>query len=484
MNIAFLNIESEKKSVWDSVKVQNYGVIVLSEILRKDNHTVTIHDSHSAQKNLEKIVVENDLVCFSFYTAGSSPAYRISSKIHALAEKHHKKITRVMGGIHPTSCPEEAIGHSDYVIRGEGEISLPALISELQKVNPELQSVPGLTYKACGEIIHNPDSRFIEDKKLLQVTPARDLDPVIKSWNRTPVLTPARGCPYSCKFCSNKLGRKMRLTDPEWVVTQFEEIIKNKYYNWSKVLFIGSDNFAANKSWAKSVLSIALNRGLAGKINLHIQSRTDIAEDEELLDLMENFVTRDYIGVESFDSEVLKNLNKGISAEKMQEHLSVILKHKIPVHAHLICGTDYDNAEKIKQTVKTAKSLGIYSISLFTLTPFPQTELRKELQEQGRIITSDWDRYNLHHVTVAPLHERPSNIQKAQIQGYRDFYSLSNAAKCAFSRDPIGLIYGLMLWRGFRARDRNMHDYIRFLKKWESDKYDKNNNLKTKSLCH
>lgn len=474
--VIFLTVSSEKKSIWDVVNPQSSGVLILAQILRDKGYAVAVRQN----KNLNwPELTAADYILFSFYSCASGAAYKISDKIAKVCNAANIKVPlRIMGGIHPTYCPEEALRHCEYVIRGEGELSLPKLLEEIQKEKPCFEKIPGLSYvNGEGIFRQNPQGELIEDRKILQVSPARDLDPNRESWNRTPVLTPCRGCPYDCNFCSQPFGRKMRLTDPEWVVSEFEKVVAGKYFNPSKVLFVGSDNFAANKQWAKDVLRVALSKGLAGKINLHIQCRTDFANDPELMTLMKPLVTRVYIGGESLDDQTLKRMKKGISAEKLRRELEVIIKAGIPIHCHFICGTDFDTPESVRETVKTAKEMGIYAVSLFCSTPLPGTRLRDEILEQNRIITSDWSYYNLQHIVSAPLLGKPSEFQLAIEEGYRNFYSLANA----WQNRKLGVtagIYSGMLWAGFRKRNQAMEQYIQYLQAWEKGRYDEEGKFK------
>lgn len=474
--VVFLTLSSEKRSIWDVLTPQSSGVLVLAQILRQLGYDVSVNSNRNIRWGE---LVLADFVLFSFYSCASKVAYKISDRIIEMCEQACIEApVLIMGGIHPTYCPEEALKYCEYVIRGEGEMSLPRLLKEIQKEMPDLNKIHGLSYPDSeGNIIHNQQAAMIEDKKILQISPARDLDPTKDNWNRTPVLTPCRGCPYDCNFCSQPFGRKMRLTDPEWVVSEFEKVVERRYYNASKVLFIGSDNFAANRKWAKDVLKLSLQKNLAGKINLHIQCRTDFANDPELLDLMKPFVTRVYIGAESLDENTLRRMKKGISAEKMKQELGTIIKSGIPVHCHFISGLDFDTPESLTETVKTAKKMGVYAVSLFCATPFFGTPFRDEMLKQGRVITSDCDYYNLQHIVIAPLLGKPSEFQIATEMGYRDFYSLSNVRRSS-RLGPISALYNGMLWFGFKKRNGDMEQYIQSLQKWEKGKYDQGGRFK------
>jgi len=466
--IVFLNISSERKSIWDVLNTQSPGVLILAQVLRVLEYNVAVYNNKSIKWHE---LISADFILFSFYSCASDAVYKISDTISEKCKCANVKIpVRIMGGIHPTYRPDEALEYCEYVIRGEGEISLPALIEEIQKDIPDFKKVSGLSYRSGGKIVHNAQDEMIQNNRILQTCPARDLDPNKKYWNRTPVFTPCRGCPYNCHFCSQPFGKKMRLANPDWTVDEFEKIIEGKYYNPSKVIFIGSDNFTANKQWAKEVLRLALRKKLVGKINLHIQARTDFANDSELLELMKLFVTRVYIGVESFDEASLKRMNKGITAGKMIEELEIIIKSGILTHCHFIFGTDFDTPESIKITVNRAKKMGIYAVSLFCATPFPGTRFRDEMIAQKRIITSEWSYYNLHHIVVAPLLGKPSQFQIAIEKGYKDFYSffffLKNR-KLGF----IASLYNGMFWAGFKKRNKKMKEYIAFLKAWEKRRY-------------
>ena len=114
----------------------------------------------------------SDLVCISTITSTATRAHRIADRARKAG------VPVVLGGPHPSFTAEECLEHSDFVIRGEGEEGLPALVQALEK-GCGFGDVPGLSHRGdCGEIVHNPMPDLLED---LDGLPDPDFD-LVKGW--------------------------------------------------------------------------------------------------------------------------------------------------------------------------------------------------------------------------------------------------------------------------------------------------------------
>ncbi len=130
-----------------------------------------------------------------------------------------------MGGVHPTFLPEEAMKHADYVVRGEGDFTLPELIEYIEKGHPDIASIKGVTYRdRRGNIINNPPRPLIED---LNILPLPDFK-LVEGWKSSNVypISTSRGCPFNCKFCSviTMFGRKYRFKSVETIINELKHI--------------------------------------------------------------------------------------------------------------------------------------------------------------------------------------------------------------------------------------------------------------------
>ena len=146
-----------------------------------------------------------------------TPFYREALRVAALAKAVDPACPVVMGGAHVNACPEQVLAdpHVDFVVLGEGERTLPELVSALgDNRRAAISAIRGVGYKVRGKL-HLPDhGDLIEDIDALPL-PARDLiDPAryTLGGKRVTMLITSRGCPYHCTFCSIFLtaGRQFR----------------------------------------------------------------------------------------------------------------------------------------------------------------------------------------------------------------------------------------------------------------------------------
>ena len=165
-----------------------------------------------------------------------------------------RKCTIIIGGIHATFLPEEALQYADYVVRGEADLTFLSLIRSLDEgKSPE--DIPGISYWQNGEAVHNP---LPEDWIDVEQLPMPDLT-LLDHYNQMrsiPIMT-SRGCPYNCIFCSvaPMFGRSYRSRSKEKIL---QELSLYK----GKSIFFCDDNFTANPKHTKQVLQEMLDRNI------------------------------------------------------------------------------------------------------------------------------------------------------------------------------------------------------------------------------
>ena len=130
------------------------------------------------------------------------------------------------------------------------------------------------------------------------------------------------------------------------------------------------------------------------------------------------------IGFESMDHRTLRLMNKGQSPADIREAVSAFNRFDIPVHGMFVLGFDSDTPETLEGTLSFARRSGISAVQFLILTPLPGTGTYDKLHAQGRIIFDDWSLYDGHHVTFKPTGISPLALQRAQIRGHREFYSV------------------------------------------------------------
>ena len=212
-------------------------------------------------------------------------------------------------------------------------------------------------------------------------------------------------------------GRKYRFKSIDRVLEEIRSAQPKK----SHVFFI-DDNFAANKQRTKELLRAMIKNNI--RIEWSAQVRTDVAKDPELLRLMKRagcFAV--YIGLESINPATLSLYNKAQGLEDIEDAIRAVKKHSINIHGMFVLGSDTDDITTIKNTAKFAKKLEIDSIQFMVLTPFPGTPVFDDLKSSGRLIHTDWSKYDAHHAVFEPKLMTAFELHVETLRAMAKFYS-------------------------------------------------------------
>ncbi|HEX8948019.1 MAG TPA: radical SAM protein [Dissulfurispiraceae bacterium] len=432
--ISFIEVGASGLQMLSRYTVARVGTVLLSTILKEMGYEVRAFIEDIAAPDWT-FIENSDLVCISTLTATAPKAYRTGEKLR------EKGIPVVMGGVHPTFLPEEALRYSDFVIRGEGDHALPLLLRSLETGSPSLKDIGGLSYRdKRGTVMHNPPGKFLDERELDRL-PTPDFS-LVHKWRPSLVypLSTSRGCPFDCKFCSviHVFGRKYRFKSVENVLGE----LKGSRSVSKATRFFVDDNFTAHKNRSKELLRGMIAEGLTE--DWVAQARTDVAADPELLRLMADAGCHTlYIGFESINPKTLAAYNKKQELDDIVKCVRRIKEHGMHIHGMFVLGADTDDVGVIERTADFAADAGIDTMQLAVLTPLPGTPLFDEMKESGRLLHTDWSKYNVQHVVFEPARMTPKTLQLEIVKGMGRFYSwkyiLGHLAKLDFHYFAIGL---------------------------------------------
>ena len=413
MKITFIEPKAPGLHIFSRYNLPRLGPIILGTILSQAGHHVSVILEETQGLDWE-LIWTSDLVAISTITATAPKAYSIADKLRAGG------MPVVLGGIHPTYLPDEAIKHADWVLRGEADETITPFIQAVED-GRGFDKVPGLTWRQGDEIIHNQAAPFISD---LDRLPAPDLS-LLQEHTTTvdqkriiPIQT-SRGCPYDCAFCSvtGMFGRKYRFRSTSAVMAE----LRSQDLSGNHVFFY-DDNFTANPRRTKDLLRAMIAAGMTP--SWATQVHIDCARDPELLNLMErsncNIL---YIGLESINPRTLKEFNKRQSVEQMERALAAIHERGINTHGMFVFGGDNDTPATIRRTAKWAKAQGIATVQFLILTPIPGSRIYQELRDGGRLISQDWSLYDTHHAVFLPKQMSPEELMVETYKAQGSFYS-------------------------------------------------------------
>ncbi|MFH2219311.1 MAG: radical SAM protein [Pseudomonadota bacterium] len=393
-----------------------------------------------------------DLVGISVRTIFAKRAYRIS-------ETYRKRgVKTVLGGIHPSMCPEEALQYCDSVVIGEAENTWQDLLKDAEA--GRLKRL----YKANG----------FADLKTSPVPVRSSLD---REKYLSDILQTAKGCPFHCEFCSVHAfdGQKIRTRSIEQVIREILEIkgSRSKYKTKSSIFF-ADDNIIANKKFARD-LFLALK---PYNINWMCQSSINISKEPELLKLMSaSGCGAIFIGFESLSKQTLAGMHKEINQKfNYIEAIKTIQSHGILVHSSFILGHDLDSPATFDELIAFIQESHLLMPLINIMTPFPGTRLFHRLEEKGRILHKDWSKYDTKCVVFSPSQMSPEEL----LQGYRkvvkaaysfesilknlDYYWGIDFWKQSNELDPVKfkyrLIFAVRLFSLLLSRDTNRSRFI------------------------
>jgi radical SAM superfamily enzyme YgiQ (UPF0313 family) len=449
--VSFIEAGSPSLHIFSKFPIPRLGTVLLSTILRERGYEVKAFIEDIAKPDW--LFIENsDVVCISTITSTVTKAYKIGKRLKALG------IPVIMGGAHPTFLPDEAMEYADFVIRGEGEHSLVELLEYMEKGTPALTGIKGLSYRDRDERnVHNLSGEFIED---LDSLPEPDLS-LVHNWNPSntyPVST-SRGCPYNCKFCSviQMFGRSYRFKSIEATLKELKYVASVS----KATKFIVDDNFTADKRRTKEILRGMIAEGI--KMLWSAQVRTDVARDQELLRLMADSGCHTlYIGFESINPRTLKLYNKKQGLEDIISCIRTVKDHGIHIHGMFVLGADTDDVETIRGTADFATGHGIDTVQFLILTPLPGTPLFHDMMKSGRLLHTDWSKYDVQHVVFKPQLMSTAILQietfKAMARFYSWRYIFRHLARLDFHYAAIGIFGKMAIHKTLKASSAYLHE--------------------------
>jgi radical SAM superfamily enzyme YgiQ (UPF0313 family) len=401
-----------------------------------------------------------DFIGISSITSTAPRAFQLAERFRSMG------IPVVLGGPHPTFLPEESLGYADYVVRGEGEETIVELIERLE-AGTALDGILGLSYWKGDAMVHNPDRPLVQD---LDTGPIPDFS-LVHHWEKRayiPIAT-SRGCPFGCRFCSviPMFGRRYRFKSVDRVIAELREAASKDAH-----IFFIDDNFAANKERTKDLLRRIIAEGI--RMEWSAQVRTDAARDPELIDLMARsgcFMV--FVGFESINPRTLSLFQKKQDVEDIIASIEAFKAASISIHGMFVLGADTDDIGTIRNTKKFAKRIGINSIQFMMLTPLPGTPVFEEFREQGRLIHTDWAKYDAHHAVFEPKLMTAFELHTETLRAMAGFYSFWAILKNLLRGDFFYSLVGLYGKRSLKKAKALSKGYLRELTHGMSVKFDR-----------
>lgn len=427
MKKLLLILPRNDRGYWGKVsKKGKTGFVRLSlpviSALTPSDWDVEILDARATPVDFEKPV---DLVGITGFTAEMPSAYEIADGFRK------KGVNVVMGGIHVSSMPEEALKHANSVVIGEAEAVWPQLLQDAEK-------------GALQSVYHS--EHFIDMKGM--PGPRRDLlnrKMYVACFN---TIQATRGCPFHCNYCAVTafFGEKYR-TRP------IAEVIDEIRTFDTKDFFFVDDNITGHKAYAKELFKalIPLKRVWGAQATIHL------ANDEELLSLYAKSGGKyAFIGFETLTEKNLEMVDKSWnSPAKYKDAIKRIHQAGINILGSFIFGLDGDDTTVFQKTVDFIMDTKIDAAQFHILTPFPGTKLYDQMEQSGRILDKDWAKYHTGEVIFQPQNMSPEELQRGYWWAFRKTYTMSNIFKRCL-RSPRNLMFRIAMNVSYRKKALRM----------------------------
>jgi radical SAM superfamily enzyme YgiQ (UPF0313 family) len=397
------------------------GLLAVAASIPRDQYEVVLTD-----ENIETIDfdLKADLVGISAMTSYVNRGYEIADQFRA------KGIPVVMGGVHPSFMPTEALKHCDAVVIGEVELVIGKLLDDLKQ-----GSMRG-TYKS--DVLHPMAGMPM---------PRYDLLKKNRYVNRTFVQT-SRGCHQGCTFCAEPLmnGLKFRYRPVDEVIHEMENC-------GARTISINDADFFGTPERPKEVMRALKGRGIQWQAGV----TSKLAQDDSMLELAaESGCTMLSIGFESISRATLKSVHKHVNRpETFAALVEKVHSYGIMVFGLFMFGFDGDDKAVFRDTANFNIDADYDAVAYSVLTPYPGTLTWYEMKKAGRIVSYDWTMYDQGHVVYRPAQMAGDDLRIGIGGAYDAFYSTSSIA----SRFPLTgrrhrtqwLIYNLFMRRGSKT---------------------------------
>jgi len=365
---------------------------------------VTIQDEKVEPLRLEE---ETDLVGITAMTTTAPRAYQIADHFRA------RGLKVVIGGMHVSALPAEALQHCDSVVVGEAEESWPRLLADfeqdsLQPIYRQPDGFPSL------QNLPLPNWELYRGKRYLPVH----------------FVETTRGCPLDCEFCAvtTAFGGSYRNRPLEDVIAELRSLrpFEGRFILKNCVFFV-DDNIISNRAYARELLP----RLAEFKLKWFSQASMNIAKDAELLNLCRRSGCIGlFIGFETLSEENLLAVGKRVNHP--QEYLETVQRihdHGIGIDAAFVFGLDADDAGVFDRTLAFVERARIEVAFYSILTPYPGTRLHERLTQERRILTQDWSLYDSSHVVYRPRTFTPEQLLAGYYRVLKESYALGSIFK-------------------------------------------------------
>jgi anaerobic magnesium-protoporphyrin IX monomethyl ester cyclase len=361
-------------------------------------------------------------------TTAITPSIYAAERVLEIAREVAPTALRVLGGVHATFMYKQVLSESDAVdviVRGEGEEIVVNLVRALHEGRylRDRHDIRGLAFRDDGQIVATAAAPTVKDFDA--VTP----DWSLLEWEkyiyvplgvRVAIPNMARGCPFTCSFCSQwKFWRDYRVRDPIKVVDEIETLVNEHDVGF---FILADEEPTINRKKFVAFCEELIARGLPDRVKWGINTRvTDILRDEKLLPLYRKAgLVHVSLGTEAAAQIKLDLFNKETRVADNKRAIRLLRDADIFVEAQFIVGLDNETSETLEETYRMAWDWQPDLANWSMYTPWPFTPLYQELGDKVEVF--DFSKYNFVTPIMKPASMEREELLDRVMHNYRRFY--------------------------------------------------------------
>ena len=398
----------------------------IAGFLEQDGHDVIILDcpvQHIDDQEFLRRIIEFNPSCIILNM--STPTIEHDLGFPQLIKEILPKSVIAAIGTHVSVLADailEECANLDVVICGEPEMTIRDIAFQISKKG-NIETIPGLSLKSAGKIIRTQPRSPIDDLDNLPL-PAWHL--VDLNLYRLPMyerkflmISSARGCPFNCSFCTAQTyyGQKLRIRSPKKIVD--EMIAIRDKFGIQDFLF-WTETFTLNKEQVYRLCNEIKTR--AAGMRWTCNSRVDAVDEAILVSMKEAGCWMVSFGIESCDSDVLRQAGKNIDQDMIHRAVRLAQKAGLQVTGHFILGLPGETQRSLQRTIDYAVELDVDYAQFYCAAPFPGSALYLQAQESGWIRNSAWKFFEQTIANMDYPGISADEIQAARSKAIKRFY--------------------------------------------------------------
>lgn len=357
-----------------------------------------------------------------------TPSIYKAERALQIAKELKPGVVSILGGVHATFMYQQVLSEApwiDVIVRGEGEEILVELVRAIEagRWPADRAAIKGLAYREGEQIKATPAAPTVKNLDAIQP------DWGILQWEkyiyvplgvRVAIPNMARGCPFTCSFCSQwKFWRDYRIRDPKKVVDEIETLVRDHQVGF---FILADEEPTINRKKFMAFCQELIDRGLPDKIKWGINTRvTDVLRDAELLSFYRKAgLVHVSLGTEAAAQLRLDRFNKETKIADNKRAIQLLREADIFTEAQFIVGLENETAETLEETYRMAWDWQPDLANWSMYTPWPFSPLFQELRDKVEVF--DFEKYNF----VTPI-MKPEAMDRAELldrvmNNYRRFY--------------------------------------------------------------